>query len=123
MLHLSCKGQPSSDCISLAIYFHLEFFLIRPSVNYMYNMMIKHIYFSYIFNNSYYDGKYKFNSSLSLVRSELISKCSGYCVHISYIYIITLLCAMHTSLFILPLVVLFLRPGPAVRLVVCLGVV
>ena len=89
----------------------------------MYNMMIKHIYFSYIFNNSYYDGKYKFNSSLSLVRSELISKCSGYCVHISYIYIITVLCAMHTSLIILPLVVLFLRPGPAVRLVVCLGVV
>ena len=30
---------------------------------------------------------------------------------------------MHTSLFILPLVVLFLRPGPAVRMVVCLGVV
>ena len=32
-------------------------------------------------------------------------------------------CAMHTSLFVLPLVVLFLRPGPAVRLVLCIGVV
>ena len=31
--------------------------------------------------------------------------------------------SMHTSLFVLPLVVLFLCPGPAVGLVVCVGVV